>query len=311
MPMKLNKSVVSTGNSAAAIAIVQGIVWSILSIVEIVIHFNGELSIYDRQLSFAFKWIVLAGGQTVSSSGLLAIAFLYLGLSVFWVSISVSIINNNRRVQKTNSKCSYLLWGVLTVFICAYDIIVVGILASDYSKCWWHYSCVAKGILFAVAARGCIFWLMNLAFGILMIQNAMRMSKKAKPGNGLESVSAFEDARAPNRLISDGTTNAAYEWNTDTSGFYKPPYGSMPPLGHSQNRPTFPTHSQSTEWVGNLGKPGSPPQNIPQSNIAGYAYPQFPRTQNPNYSPPNSPSKMALQGGAPQNPMMFGRDNRY
>ncbi|KAF5276473.1 hypothetical protein FQA39_LY06542 [Lamprigera yunnana] len=308
--MELRKSVVRIGNAAAAVAIVQGIVWIILCILEILISFEAwvpptALSTHGQILNYALVWIVLYGEQTLSSSGLLIITFFYLWLSVFWVFISIFVIISNRRPQKTKTKLSYLLWGVLTVLICVYDIIIVGLLASDYSHCRRsaYYFCVAYGILFSLAARGYVLWIINLAFGILMIKNAMGMSKKVKPGYGLEPVSEFEDSRAPNRLRNEGATNAAYEWNTETSGFYKPPYSSMPPLGNSQNRPSSPTHSQSTDRFAQLGKPGgfrNPPQNIPPpkppSSVASYPYPNLPRIPNPDYSPPNSPLKSALKG---------------
>ncbi|KAF5276475.1 hypothetical protein FQA39_LY06544 [Lamprigera yunnana] len=319
MPIVHRKSVVRIGNAAAAVAIVQGIVWIIVCILEILISLESwvpwtesytEFYTHGQLLNRALGLIVFAGGQTLSSSGLLIIAFIYLGLSVFWVSISISIIISNRRSQKTKTKISYFLWGILTLLICLYDIIVVGLLASDYSRCGWssYYICVAYGILFSFAARGYVLWIINLAFGILMIKNAKSMSPKVKPDYDLDPVSEFEDARAPDRLINGGPTNVVYKWDTKTSS-------SMLPLGHSQNRPTFPTHSQSTEWVADRGGFRNPPQNIPPpkppSSVTRYAYPQLHRIPNPDYSPPNNPLKSPLKSGTPQNPMMFDRNNRY
>lgn len=326
MKMPLKKGDHKLIHFAAGLGIFQGLVWTILAILGICYRFK------EPKITGATHSEILSSllGQTIQEDnvsltlnglGLFSLVVVYLIISIIWIGLSVLLITSLRRRQQNNLDRAILIWGVITLLTCIYDVVVTGLLASNYTKLLQLYNdnintdtlvyaVLAYGTLFSLAARGYVLWVVNLAVSILMIRNgSQRLKTKNTDVYGSGAIDAFEDER---NYPQSGQVNQAYNWDNNTSqfnreitqstsGFGKPGFGGE----NVQNR--------QIDHVARLGKQQGP-RNYPQNISApkpphNYIYPS-PHIPRPDYSPlPRL--KSALKNYPPPPPKLTRNSNRY
>ncbi|KAK4877202.1 hypothetical protein RN001_009708 [Aquatica leii] len=314
--MKPKGRAVSLGTTAASLAIVQGIIWMILSLLGILVYFQAWTPLIIEDTHYAMLANSLTAIFSVQDSKMITILFLYFFFSIMWISTSASLIMSIKKNQKQKIKVSFLIWSIWTLLICLYDLIVLIILAIDYNdvnfKIPYIYLTLAYGILFSTAARGYVIWCINLAFGIIMwMQRKSFDQNKHKDAN---AVNVFEEDR---RNFDRGNLNSGYEWEhrppmnrSNSNADYLPEVYPKP-----QRYPNAPNEPRRKELIPRIDRHHSklPTNNIPPSSSYIYPAQRYPTAPSPDYSPLNSPLKSAFKNNSLPNPFVFNRNsnNRY
>jgi len=347
--MSINPFVKPLGICAAALGIVQGVVWIILSLITILIYteawepFTDEPKItHGTLLSYTIVG-VLQGDIAdkdfdiiIGSTEIFIASIIYLLSSIAWVTVSLIVIWILEHQKYSMLKNIFAGWGALTALICIWDLILTSLLARDYDYIVTeinkesklngvlNYAALAFGVLMTLAAKGFALWVVNLVFATLILKLSTELSKEAPNSNyNSNSINAFRDAN-PTR---QGNNNLAYNWDDDkpnftrSNSFVSPspqPYAPTQNYAPLQNYPTPPPKPNVNDRLAKIGRPGgrSPPHNVaPPKPPQNYIYPTTPRIPDPDYSPPNSPHqpplKSALKNRPPQNSFIFPGGGRY
>ncbi|XP_031328074.1 uncharacterized protein LOC116159260 isoform X2 [Photinus pyralis] len=180
---------------AAFLGIFQGLGWTILAIMGVTYRFvevpksgNTLFAVLESLIGQALQVDNLA--VPMPGMGLFVVVIIYLVISLVWVTLSTLLILSIRRGQHDNLKRATLAWGVMTLLTCVYDLVVTGLLASNYDAMLtlFHrdikknftilYSVILYGILMSMAARGYVLWVINFIMSVLMIRNGTSKVKE-------------------------------------------------------------------------------------------------------------------------------------
>ncbi|KAJ8950194.1 hypothetical protein NQ318_003185 [Aromia moschata] len=178
------------GRVAAVLGILQGVSWTFLTLVAIIIHYWQPAietgTTYTRliQIMLYSKFLVDDGsvsGTTfiLNPNNFVVIMWIYFVISVLWDSFSVDMltaINHNKKRRAIVER----LWGILTLFISLLDLVVTILLATDYAACgnaspegvtmdeFFCYTSV--GIAMTIAGRGFTLWVVNIVLSIVLFR---------------------------------------------------------------------------------------------------------------------------------------------
>lgn len=258
----MKKPLIQPGHTLLGIAvclgIFQGLAWTILAILGVTFRF-AKVPESGNTLSTMLQSLL---GQELQKDniavpmtgmGLFAVIVVYLVISLVWVSLSALLILSIKRGQQDNLRRATLAWGVMTLLTCIYDLVVTGLLASNYNAMLTRfnnnikenfviiYPVLSYGILMSLAARGYVLWVINFIMSVLMIRNGTTTVKEvntevffAPPPIQAYHVARDRNLTEPdNREKSRKSTNTTPDWNiTKPSAAPKPhyvyPYSSDP-----------------------------------------------------------------------------------
>ncbi|XP_031327582.1 uncharacterized protein LOC116158870 [Photinus pyralis] len=304
--MSLNQSGNTLTAFAAGLGIFQGLVWTILAVLGIVARFDHDPNwtpTHSQTLNKFLVGLIQNDGSftTLNGLGLFIVAIVYLIISVFWVILSSMLFISIKAQRPNYSNKVRAGWGVLTLVICIYDMIVAAMLGDNYRKylevynynhnAGYLYILIGYGTLFTLAARGYVLWIINLVLSTLML---ISPNQKTKANTDVYYSNTIDGRNHP------GHTNRAYGWERE-----EPRFDSRPPSGN-HNYPGGDNSRMEADRVAGLGKqdPRSYPKNVlPPKPPANYRY-ASPNVPQPDYSPPHQ------QSPPPPN-SMFNRNERY
>uniref|UniRef100_A0A1Y1M4B2 Uncharacterized protein n=1 Tax=Photinus pyralis TaxID=7054 RepID=A0A1Y1M4B2_PHOPY len=306
--------------AAAGLGIFQGLVWTILAILGIVSRFLviDQISwiTHSEKLSNTLTAIMQndASDGPLTGVGLFAVTIVYLVMSVLWVILSSILFICTRAQRHDYLNGVRVAWGVLTLVICIYDVIVTGMLGANYKEYLDLYNSthasgvlyvlIGYGTLFSLAARGYVLWIINLVASILMLRGELNQKTKANTDiYDSSTIDAFDEPRTP----YPGHNNPAYGWENEQPKFdARPSSGNHDYPGGNNSRP-------QADRVAGLGKQGpkSYPQNIlPAEQPNNYRYPT-PHIPQPDYYPPQQSNPAMKRFPPPPPNPKFNRNERY
>ncbi|KAF5289171.1 hypothetical protein FQR65_LT02061 [Abscondita terminalis] len=154
------------GYVSSCLAIVQGVTWTIFSILTILIHTK--------------TWIIKFDGQNSTHAELLGVTIV-LG---YIVVILVLVKNQNRDYKKC-----LLALGIWTIVVCVADLVLTALLAKDYNTLVRYYNqnktdiydvydVLSCGVLMSIVARGYVMWVVNIVLAIVLLILFLRLPKK-------------------------------------------------------------------------------------------------------------------------------------
>lgn len=327
MKMPLKKGDHKLIHFAAGLGIFQGLVWTVLAILGICYRFE------DPMIKGSTHSKIFAGllGQAIqvdnvsfvlNGLGLFSLVIVYLVISIIWTCLSILLITSLRNRQQNNLNRAILTWGAMTLLTCIYDVVVTGLLASNYTtalklynnntnEVTLVYTILAYGTLFSLAARGYVLWVVNLVVSILMIRNgSQRLKKKNTDVYGANVIDAFEDE---SNYYQSGQVNQAYNWDNNTSQVNRDRTPSTSRFRSSSFGAEQYVQNPPIDHVARLGKQQGP-RNYPQNISAprpphNYIYPA-PHIPRPDYSP-TPRLKSALKNYPPPPPKLTRNNSRY
>lgn len=316
------------GLAGCGIAIIQSVAWIAMGILAILIYFHLWLPEFDipkthnDYLQYTFIVYLSKSTDNIANALVLFIfSVLYIIFSGVWIGLSSVFVNHLTKDYSVDLQKTCFAWSVWTLIISALDLILMCLLAVDYSSAMsifpeavnaetrflTTYLILMFGILMSLAARGYVLLVINATIAILLLKISPELSEEKKRQSDdydSETISAFGSPRKSFEYTKPPSENPSF---LRASSMLSSNNNNLPP-----QPPPKPFHSNGNqEKLAKIGKQGpkSPSYNIPPPKPQqNYIYPNLPRIPSPDYSPPNSPLKSALKN-RPQNPFNF--TNRY
>ncbi|KAF5289170.1 hypothetical protein FQR65_LT02060 [Abscondita terminalis] len=213
------------GYVTSCLAIVQGLTWSILSLLTILIQTEAWIINSDEELPTHGQVLgdAILLGYIVGDEGFKNILFVdvyirpknfYIWVSVFfiislvWIGFSAHLLvalfqNQNRSYQKC-----LLALGIWTVIVCVADLLLTAILARDYNALVNSYNnnmsidllyaVLSCGVLMSIVARGYVMWIINLVLAIILLILVNQFPKQFDSLQNEYSTNSLAFLRNPN-----------------------------------------------------------------------------------------------------------------
>jgi hypothetical protein len=181
---------------------VQGIIWSILSLIAIVWHLSAShdekityldpyQDILKTYLYYTFiKKNAPSTGMYIQPGGFFAVMFIYFFLSVAWTGVSAYVFaahRNNFGVKKLGIALG--VWAGIALATSIVDLVFCSCLGADYNTVLDHYletedvvirlaytySTIGYGIVMVLAGRGFVLWIINAILTGIIIKISLDM----------------------------------------------------------------------------------------------------------------------------------------
>ncbi|KAF5303692.1 hypothetical protein FQR65_LT00836 [Abscondita terminalis] len=319
--MEHNKTFVRIILGVSGLAIAQGLVWAILSMIGLVAYSQSWEPIRDDKTHYDKLSNTLFAIFYAQETKLLVLLILYLIISLMWIITSALLMISVLKRPDNKTSIIFNIWSGSTMVTCLYDIIVIGILAADYQEgidfqskydITLTYVLLAYGVLFSIAARGYVLWCVNLIFAVIVLSYAKRY-RQAKEDVYQNSDHDYDhDLRR--MFESRGNSNSGFDWERNS----RPPTNQSNSFQRGYDRPqqysNAPPKSNYSDRLSAYGRQQSDAQaSVPSSKPTSYIYPKensqmFSNAPNPRYAPPNSSLKSALKDRPTQNAFNFPRN---
>ncbi|GJQ88049.1 hypothetical protein Trydic_g12971 [Trypoxylus dichotomus] len=289
--MAVNPLIRPLGIAASLLASCQGLAWSVLALLGILLYTQMWTLETDDQSSIS-TWlytlfltdelkgkIIMAGGTTI------AFTSVYIVLSLAWMIISLCKLWVVYRQKWEFGKGTIITWSICTGIVSILDIVATSLLGSDFNTLndlyesedhgieGLEYNAIsAAGILMTIAARGFVLLIANIVFCGLFLLWGFRFEAEENGEPQREFINGFE--QRPQWLT-----------NGSTAGFLRPQtnQGFEPDTNQRPNSFERERYPRISPQLGHYGRSNSKPPNNPQSNLRQQQ--RGPYIPEPDYSP--------------------------
>ncbi|KAJ3660710.1 hypothetical protein Zmor_005147 [Zophobas morio] len=144
--MKLSNIEFSVKTVAAALAIIQGSAWTIMSLICIILFHSQPVFLtnptsYMENLGRVIYYTFLTNNSIFSAAEMADRSFtpdvfagfmwIYFFLDIVWIGTTIYML-------RKNSKQGIMAWSYVTLFVCFWDFLTFVILGADYDNCLYH-----------------------------------------------------------------------------------------------------------------------------------------------------------------------------
>ncbi|KAK9686028.1 hypothetical protein QE152_g37498 [Popillia japonica] len=306
------------GIAASLLASLQGLAWSVLALLGIILYTRGWEPLPDEETGITIGlWMYTLFLDTefsenpiiMESHAMIAFTSIYLALSLIWMIISLCMLwvvyrekwEFGKATLISWSLCTGLIstlisWSLCTGLISIFDIVTTSLLAADFSSLYSLYNedavfpksytaVAAAGIVMTIAARGFALLIANIMFAGYFLVCGIQFnqdSKRQEPQR--EFINGFEQQQP--QWAANGNGNVGGFGRAYTNVGFEPDNGQRQNSFDQHRYTATPPQSGTFEpsMRSNLKIPQNPqPLNQPPQNHR--PQPRTPYIPEPDYSP--------------------------
>ncbi|KAJ3660708.1 hypothetical protein Zmor_005146 [Zophobas morio] len=170
--MRLPNVELSVKNVAAALTIIQGLAWTIMSLICIILfhsqpEFLSEPTSYMESVGRGIYLMFLSKasgpfpGKTFTFDVFAGFMWFYFFLDILWIGTAVYML------WKDSAK-TVMVWSYVTLFVCLWDFITFVILGVDYDKCLEYSNTIEWTDVITLKSR-CAYSVLHCGKGIYLV----------------------------------------------------------------------------------------------------------------------------------------------
>ncbi|XP_050311840.1 uncharacterized protein LOC126747329 isoform X2 [Anthonomus grandis grandis] len=188
---------------AGVLGIIQGFVWTLLSIAAILFYYMDLAPSTGKEISHKIYTEYFhdstgsKNGFIINPNSLSYCSYVYLILSFGWFLISCLLYWGV--VKKSSNEQFYdysiLGWTIAASLVSILDLIMLALFAHDYNKVSTSDTIllVVVGIMMTLAARGFVLWVINVLFAVILGMHYYRRYNELAPTSSQSAIDAYSD----------------------------------------------------------------------------------------------------------------------